>query len=277
MSTSITPSATSQELANDFGDGVPIGDQHYRAWVGPPEYYDRIGALQFRMLTQLGMRETHKLADVGCGSLRGGRLSIMYLRPGNYYGIEPTAWALHDGIAAHLGEEFVGLKQPTFLEDAEYSLEKFGVPFDFINVHSVFTHAPGNHVRRCLQQARASMHERSIFVATYLESDTDHVGEEFVYPWVTQFRRDSIERWVTDAGLRCIHLDLGHPFDQRWFLAVDPANDIDAPTLLAGEVYSYETYLKDEMEAFGGTRRSYAEYLREDLAQQSAGKRHLPR
>ncbi|MCO5581844.1 hypothetical protein L7F22_035733 [Adiantum nelumboides] len=77
------------------------------------------------MLTQLGMRETHKLADVGCGSLRGGRLSIMYLRPGNYYGIEPTAWALHDGIAAHLGEEFVGLKQPTFLEDAEYSLEKF--------------------------------------------------------------------------------------------------------------------------------------------------------
>lgn len=265
------------ELVNDFGDGIAIGERHYRAWVGPPEYYDIIGALQFRMLTQFGLREYHKLADVGCGSLRGGRLSIMYLRPGNYYGIEPAGWALHDGIAAHLGAELVEMKKPTFLEDEAYSITEFGVKFDFINVHSVFTHAPANHITRCLEQARASMHAKSIFIATYLASDIDHVGHEFVYPWVTEYRPATIDSMVTSAGFRCIHLDLDHPFDQRWFLAVDPTSDLDVTAAAAGKAYSYETYLQNELQAFGGERRTYVEYLREDLAARTADKRHLPR
>jgi Phytanoyl-CoA dioxygenase (PhyH) len=111
------------------------------------------------------------------------------------------------------------MRKPTFLEDADYSLSAFDTRFDFINVHSVFTHAPANHIRRCLSQARATMHEKSVFVATYLASEKDHVGEEFVY----------------------------------------------------------QAYLRDEIEAYGGSPRSYAEYLRAELDQQSQGRRHLPR
>ncbi len=269
--------AFKQPLSDDFGLGEAIGSHHYRAWVGPPEYYDRIGALQFTTLIKLGMREYHKVADVGCGSLRGGRLSIMYLRPGNYHGIEPTAWALEEGKTAHLGEQFLAMKRPRFTNDGNYTLTEFGEQFDFINVHSVFTHAPGNHIRRCMQQAREVMHENSIFVATYLESDTDHVGEEFVYPWVTEFTRDFITDAVTSAGLVCTHLDWPHPFDQRWFLATDPANKLDLGKLSLDEVFSYEHYLQDEIEAFGGTRQSYAEFLKADLERQAGAKRRLPR
>lgn len=264
-------------LSDDFGIGEAIGSHHYRAWVGPPEYYDRIGALQFSTLIALGMREDHSLADVGCGSLRGGRLSIMYLRPGNYCGIEPTAWALQDGKKAHLGEELIGMKQPTFSNDDNYTITGFGRQFDYVMVHSVFTHAPGNQIKRCLQQAREVMHSKSIFVATYLENDTDHVGEDFVYPWVTQFTREFITDAVTEAGLRCTHVDWPHPFDQRWFLATDPANELDLSRLTLPWQFSYENYLNDEIEMYGGTRQTYAGFLKADLERTAAERRRLPR
>ncbi len=63
------------------------GDPHYRAYVGPPLEYDLVGASQFRLLTTLGLRAGHRCLDLGCGSLRAGRLLIPYLDPGNYFGI----------------------------------------------------------------------------------------------------------------------------------------------------------------------------------------------
>lgn len=62
----------------------------YREYVGPETEYDLIGAMQFRLLSTLGLRENHKLLDFGCGSLRAGRLFIPYLNPGNYTGVEPN-------------------------------------------------------------------------------------------------------------------------------------------------------------------------------------------
>jgi hypothetical protein len=66
------------------------GDHEYRAFVGPFEQYDVIGASQFALLYALGLRQHHRLLDVGCGSLRAGRMLIAYLEPGNYAGIEPN-------------------------------------------------------------------------------------------------------------------------------------------------------------------------------------------
>jgi len=58
--------------------------------VGPDADYDLLRALQFRLLCALGLREHHSVLDVGCGSLRAGRLPITYLAPGRYFGIEPN-------------------------------------------------------------------------------------------------------------------------------------------------------------------------------------------
>ena len=64
---------------DDLGLGLKPGDAHYRAYVGPPEDYDLIAAMTFNLLTTLGLRQHHSLLDVGCGSLRIGRLLIPYL------------------------------------------------------------------------------------------------------------------------------------------------------------------------------------------------------
>ena len=79
----------SEEQIKTLGIDLPAGNLHYRAYVGPPEKYDLLGALQFQVLTNLGLREYHKLLEVGCGSLRVGRLLVPYLIDGNYYAIEP--------------------------------------------------------------------------------------------------------------------------------------------------------------------------------------------
>ena len=50
---------------------LPTGSHHHRAFVGPPEKYDIVSAMQFNLLTFLGLREDHYLLDIGCGSLRG--------------------------------------------------------------------------------------------------------------------------------------------------------------------------------------------------------------
>jgi len=73
-----------------LGAGLAPDSNNYRAYVGPVEKYDLVAANQFNLLTMLGLRENHFLLDVGCGSLRGGRLFIPYLLPHHYFGIEPN-------------------------------------------------------------------------------------------------------------------------------------------------------------------------------------------
>jgi hypothetical protein len=70
---------------NPLGVGLNPGDPHYRAFVGPPEDYDLVAAMCFGLLTSLGLRGRHRVLDVGCGSLRLGRLLIPYLNADNYH------------------------------------------------------------------------------------------------------------------------------------------------------------------------------------------------
>ena len=58
------------------------GDSHYKAYVGPPKKYDLMGAMQFNLLTSFGLRDYHKLLDIGCGSLRSGKMLIPFFSPG---------------------------------------------------------------------------------------------------------------------------------------------------------------------------------------------------
>jgi len=94
----------------NLGLGLKPGDPHYRAYVGPPEDYDLIAAMTFNLLTTLGLRQHHSLLDVGCGSLRIGRLLIPYLNRGKYFGLEPAEWLVAEGIKNELGEAVVQIK-----------------------------------------------------------------------------------------------------------------------------------------------------------------------
>ncbi len=97
-------------------DGVDLrpGDAHYRAYVGPPADYDLIAGLQFSLLFAAGLREQHRLLDLGCGSLRSGRLLIPYLALGRYYGIEPDKRLVKEGIRNEVGRDLIAIKAPHF-------------------------------------------------------------------------------------------------------------------------------------------------------------------
>ena len=57
-------------------DDLPGGELHYRAYVGPPKRYGLLTLIQMNLLAALGLEETDRVLDFGCGSLRLGRSLI---------------------------------------------------------------------------------------------------------------------------------------------------------------------------------------------------------
>ena len=82
--------------------------------LGPPERYDLMAAMSFNLLTTLGLRQHHTLLDMGCGSLRVGRLLIPYLNRDKYVGLEPNEWLVQEGIRNEIGDTLRRIKRPRF-------------------------------------------------------------------------------------------------------------------------------------------------------------------
>ena len=199
-----------------LGRGLQPGDPHYRAFVGPPGEYDVGAAMQFNLLTALGLREDHSLLDIGCGSLRAGRLFIVYLRPGRYFGLEPAQWLIGEGIKHELGQDILAVKEPTFSHDRDFTLSTFGRTFDFLLAQSVFSHAPPHQIRRCFAEARAVMAPTAVFIATFFRGRESYAGQEWVYPGIVRYTVADMAALAREQGLACQSLDWTHPTGQTW-------------------------------------------------------------
>ena len=217
-----------------LGKGLSTGARHYRAFVGPPEDYDLIGALQFSLLTTLGLREHHYLLDIGCGSLRAGRLFIPYLLPGRYFAIEPERWLIDEGIRLEIGQAQIDLKKPTFSQEPNFMLSCFGRSFDFMMAHSIFSHASPAQIERCLSEARDVMTRSSIFVATFVEGDRNYdgtkwayLGDEVTYTQDVEprgsvtYTLEFFQKIAAACNLACTPLHYPHP-RQCWVAFTDP-------------------------------------------------------
>ena len=95
----------------NIGGTVWAGAHDYRAFVGDTQTYDIFSHMQFSLMTLLGLRQNHTLLDIGCGSLRAGKLFLMYLQPDRYFGIEPEQWLVEEGIERELGRELADRKR----------------------------------------------------------------------------------------------------------------------------------------------------------------------
>jgi len=200
------------------GIGLAAGSRHYRAYVGPPETYDLVSAMQFNVLTAIGLREYHYLLDIGCGSLRGGKLFIPYLLPGHYFGIEPEQWLIEEGIKKELGHDLIRIKQPVFSNDDNFTLSIFNRMFDFLLAQSIFSHASQPQIRRCLAEAKVVMKPTSIFAATFLKGEKNYEGIKGLYPACVTYTLEHMISLVTEHGLNCTPLDWPHPGQQTWLL-----------------------------------------------------------
>src|SRR5207248_7006445 len=164
------PSADRQNL----GLGLKPGDPQYRAYVGPPEDYDLVAAMAFNLLTTLGLRQHHSLLDIGCGSLRIGRLLIPYLNRGKYFGIEPNEWLVDEGIRRELGERLVQIKRPTLLfSDSPDTIAQANTSFDFAMAQSIFSHCGLDLIQAWLSAISGSLARDGALVATFLIGEED--------------------------------------------------------------------------------------------------------
>jgi hypothetical protein len=221
-----------QEFEKLLGEGLNPGDHHYRAFVGPPEKYDLISSMQFNILTRLGLREHHYLLDIGCGSLRAGKLFIPYLLPGRYFGIEPEQWLIEEGVKSELGQDIIRIKRPTFSNNSNFTLSIFGKEFDFLVAQSIFSHASAKQIIRCLSEAGKVMHETSIFAATFVRGEENYAGDEWVYPGCVHYTPDYMKNLVQQSGLACTPHVWQHPNSaQSWIFITDPSNIENIPPL----------------------------------------------
>jgi SAM-dependent methyltransferase len=213
----------------DLGAGLKPGDPHYRAYVGPPEDYDLIAAMTFSLLTTLGLRQSHSLLDVGCGSLRIGRLLIPYLNRGKYFGVEPNEWLVEEGIKRELGETLVQIKRPTFFfSDSPKMAAQAKVSFDFALAQSIFSHCGLDLIKGWLSAISRSLAEGGALAATFSPGEEDSPRTGWVYPECVNYRPATLERAAAEANLRFQILDWKHPrqtwalfaaskFDSTWF------------------------------------------------------------
>lgn len=210
------------------------GTGGHRSYVGPPDQYDFMGATQFRLLTGLGLTEDHALLDLGCGSLRAGRLLMFYLRPGRYHGIEPNAWLIEAAREREIGADAFALRAPRFDHNAEMRMDVFGRKFDFIVAQSIFSHTGAALFARALANAAGALEARGQMLFTVLDEKTGAYpqlvrgadAQGWVYPDCVGFSQDEVAAHADAAGLRVEPLDWFHP-RQSWYRATHP----DAPPL----------------------------------------------
>ena len=215
-------SSSTRQLSVAEAGTLPPGGDHYRAYVGPPERYDFIGASQFNLLFQLGLRDTHTVLDFGCGSLRLGRLLIPFLRAGNYAGLDPNAWLIEEGIRRELGHSAVDLKRPEFRYNDDFDSRSFGRKFDFVIAQSIVTHTGPDQVRAMFAPMREAMAEDGLFLFSYIRHDeslaSEWPPEGWHYPGCVGYTDSQLIAELASAGLTGIPVGWYHP-GASWMIA----------------------------------------------------------
>ena len=210
----------------DLGLGLKPGDPQYRAYVGPPEDYDLIAAMTFNLLTTLGLRQHHSLLDIGCGSLRIGRLLIPYLNRGKYFGVEPNEWLVDEGIRRELGKTLAEIKRPIFFfSDSPETIAQARTAFDFALAQSIFSHCGLDLIKAWLSAISRSLAPDGALIATFLIGAEDCAQTGWIYPDCVNYRPATLERAAEDVNLRFEILDWKHP-RQTW--ALFAASDFDS-------------------------------------------------
>lgn len=195
------------------------GDDHYRARVGFPNLWDQIGACTFSALTILGLREHHRLLDIGCGSLRYGRLCLLYLNEGGYFGIEPEERLVYEGMQYEVGEELFRRKKPRFDHNARFDLTVFHEQFHFIVAQSIFTHASLFQIGQCMSQVKKVLLPQGLFLFNFQLGKQDSTCNEWTYHQCVSYTQKTIQQIIQENNLVLRWMEFPLPVRRKWIVA----------------------------------------------------------
>ena len=177
--------------------------------------WEEIGTLQFEFLESKGLKPTHELLDLGCGTLRGGRHFIAYLDPGNYWGIDISPQAIERAQALII-EEHLTAKKPVLLvnRDGNLKFEEFnGKKFGFILAQSVFTHLRPEHIEECFANIGNIFDQNTSFFFTYFNETTFKLKSRKNFGYPLQFFETLAQRY--GFKLRDFSDEYPHPRNQH--------------------------------------------------------------
>lgn len=234
VQTSKAPPSRSSALPERNPSQTVVSPPH-RAYVGPEDRYDLVGAMQFRLLCALGLRENHKLLDLGCGSLRAGRLLIPYLTRGNYHGVEPNHWLVEQGIEREIGRDLIALKWPHFHSIDTFEVDQCGRDFDYILAQSIFSHTGVDLLRRALASFARALSPRGLGAVTFIHAEiaSGSVADSngWVYPGVVTYTPQRLQEEFQSCGLAGRPLPWYHPNRQTWYVLAKHRAELPDPEL----------------------------------------------
>jgi hypothetical protein len=202
---------------NPLGLGLPPGAHHHRAYVGPPEDYDLISAMCFNLLTSLGLRQHHVVLDIGCGSLRLGRLLIPYLNRECYLGVDPNKWLIEDGINNEIGLDLIELKNPTFYFNDSITNFNSLSKIDFAIAQSIFSHCSINLIENWVYEVSIRLKSTGALLATYVSDHNNYEGDGWIYPGCVGYTEEKLSEIARKYKLKFQPLDWQHP-RQKWII-----------------------------------------------------------
>jgi SAM-dependent methyltransferase len=203
----------SRELSPDAANTLKAGDDHYRAYVGPPKRFGLLTQLQMSLLSALALEETDRVLDFGCGSLRLGRSLIPFLHKGGYCGIDPNGWLIEEGLDRECGRDICSVKAPRFATNADFDCTVFDETFDFIMAQSIITHSGPDQTERLFETAAQALKTDGILLLSYIKAKPRAALPDpgWSYPANIAYPEDWLIETARRHGLVWRELDWFHP------------------------------------------------------------------
>jgi SAM-dependent methyltransferase len=142
------------------------GEAYKQHLGGGAAQWEQRGQFQLALLRHLGLVESSRVLDVGCGPLRGGLPIIHFVGARNYRGFDANASLVE---AAHFELERAGLREAighvTLL--AEFALGTLAARYDVILCFSVLNHCAPDERSRFFAEVPSVMAPASVVVVTH--------------------------------------------------------------------------------------------------------------
>lgn len=191
-------------------------EQWWRGRYGEKDQYDRQSGEQFALLMHLGMREHHKLLELGAASLGLGRLCMMYLQENNYSCTEPDHALMSAGIINEVTPDIIQRRQPTFISFCPagwHDVASRKEWYEYIAAFNWFQYHDKLGLRHQILCCAQLMKPASYLVGYYLEAETSSYPMAKTgtagrtYPKVCVYSQRDMEQALCNAGLRMFLLD----------------------------------------------------------------------